>query len=160
MSSRPDSVSPSGPVQATLTSRVPLPEIHYETANGTKKSLSGHVGKPLLVNLWASWCLPCLEELNEFKQNWHKFQKSGIDVLALSVDGLDDEDGIQKANAIIQEMEFPFASGWATPELVDKLQLLHDHLFLPHQPPPKTKHILTFKLTFQEKLFVSSKRKQ
>ena len=43
---------------------------------------------PVLINLWASWCAPCLLELGEFGTASKRFSGAGVKVLALSVDGL------------------------------------------------------------------------
>lgn len=42
------------------------PEFAVETFEGTQWSLSGHLandGRPVFLNLWASWCFPCREEM-------------------------------------------------------------------------------------------------
>jgi hypothetical protein len=41
----------------------PLPEIELATAQGTRVNLSNFVGKPTVVNIWATWCPPCVREM-------------------------------------------------------------------------------------------------
>ena len=142
--STPEIAKPGGDVQVLLRSRVPLPPMDYQTSNTDTKSLAGHHGKPLLVNLWASWCQPCLHELNSLTNNQRRLRDAGVDVLALSVDGLtqDRNTDIETAELLLQKMDFPFSTGRATAELVDKLQLVHDQLFLPKGPLPVPTSIL------------------
>ena len=40
-----------------------VPSIEIKAPDGTMTKLSDMKGKPLLVNLWATWCIPCVKEL-------------------------------------------------------------------------------------------------
>ena len=39
------------------------PSVVLEARGGAKRRLSGYAGKPVLVNLWATWCAPCIAEM-------------------------------------------------------------------------------------------------
>jgi thiol-disulfide isomerase/thioredoxin len=41
----------------------PIPSIAIKNGEGAEAKLSDFKGKPLLVNLWATWCVPCIKEL-------------------------------------------------------------------------------------------------
>ena len=43
-------------------------------------------GRPLLVNFWATWCPPCIDELPMIEAFWRQNSSKGIQVLALAVD--------------------------------------------------------------------------
>jgi thiol-disulfide isomerase/thioredoxin len=51
---------------ATLTggSRQPMPALSLPALDGRTVALAGFVGKPTVVNLWATWCPPCRREMH------------------------------------------------------------------------------------------------
>ena len=132
-------------VQVFSAARTPLPRLTYTTLDGQAADHFEHLGNPVLLNLWASWCLPCVAELKEFVQEAPLVRSAGLKILALSVDGLGDEPagGTQAARKLIEELDFPFIAGMASAQLLDMLQLVHDRtLFDHHQPLPVPTSIL------------------
>ncbi len=123
--------------RVSLSTLLPMPSLTYQTADGSQHKIGFDSGKPLLVNLWASWCTPCVKELREFSAHESTLRSAGIDVLALSVDGLgDDKTSPQAATALLQKMNFPFSHGQANGELLDTLQRVHDDLVVLWKPLP------------------------
>jgi thiol-disulfide isomerase/thioredoxin len=43
----------------------PLPTVAFLAADGTRQSLSAYAGRPVLLNFWATWCVPCVAEMPE-----------------------------------------------------------------------------------------------
>jgi len=66
----------------------PLPEFAYKDLNGKLHRLSDYRGKWVVVNYWATWCPPCLEEIPELEVFHNSRQKDGSAVVL----GLDMED--------------------------------------------------------------------
>jgi thiol-disulfide isomerase/thioredoxin len=42
-----------------------LPDVSFQTLDGSPKTLAGFAGRPVLLNFWATWCIPCVAELPE-----------------------------------------------------------------------------------------------
>jgi tetratricopeptide (TPR) repeat protein len=121
-----------------LASRPASPILDYEDWAGHVRRAETELRKPLLLNLWASWCAPCVEELTELGARREQLEQSGVEILALSVDGLGDDRSAEPGalKAFLDGIHFPFKSGLATAELVDKLELLYTNLFGRHMSFP------------------------
>ena len=59
---------------------------NYENAKGGKTSLSDLKGKYVYVDVWATWCGPCLREIPSLKEVEKEFHGKNIEFVSLSVD--------------------------------------------------------------------------
>ena len=85
----PGVTSPGGPVKGVDRSHRGKPSVNatFEDPDGHETSLVGFSGKPLLVNLWATWCAPCVKELPTLDRLAQSNNKNGsLQVLAVSQD--------------------------------------------------------------------------
>lgn len=64
----------------------PAPDAPFQTAEGTTRHLADYAGKPVLVNLWATWCPPCVAELPSLATFARTLAPEGIRVLPISAD--------------------------------------------------------------------------
>ena len=75
-------VSPHGPsFKGNLASNFTLRNL-----SGKSISLADYAGKPVVVNFWATWCPPCLQETPWFEELSKKYPGSGLTFLGLSTD--------------------------------------------------------------------------
>lgn len=58
----------------------------WTATDGNMLQMASFRGKPLLINFWASWCTPCVEELPLVDAFYTSHQKSGWQVLGLAAD--------------------------------------------------------------------------
>ena len=101
----PDSES----IRIVLSAPLTLPELDYrdteDEAEATTRAISPKAGAYTLVNVWASWCLPCIAELEAFSRHADDLRAANVQVLALNVDSVE-----------------PQANGAAQPNAVSKIQ--------------------------------------
>lgn len=64
----------------------PAPEIEYTTDDGKPMSLKKHQGSTILINFWASWCAPCMEEMPSLVALENHFEKQGLVLLAFNIE--------------------------------------------------------------------------
>ncbi len=73
------------PLSAIMRADPPkaLPPAQFTTLDGAPKTLADYAGRPLVVNMWATWCIPCVAELPELDR---LAAAGGFIVLAVSAD--------------------------------------------------------------------------
>lgn len=70
----------------------PAPDIVLKNHKGSKKKLSQYQGKVVLVQFWASWCLPCRQFSDDWVNVYKKYKKSkfqdakGFEIYSISLD--------------------------------------------------------------------------
>jgi thiol-disulfide isomerase/thioredoxin len=63
-----------------------MPEVQYQTLTGEKVDLAKYHGKVLILNIWATWCAPCLKEIPQLTALQKRFAKDKIAILGVSID--------------------------------------------------------------------------
>jgi thiol-disulfide isomerase/thioredoxin len=66
--------------------RRPPQDFAFTDANGTAQSLSGLKGRVVLVNLWATWCPPCVAEMPDLDALQARLGGPAFQVVAVSLD--------------------------------------------------------------------------
>ena len=76
----PSGVKPARPGE-------PMPTIELPDLQGRMQSLPrAYAGRPLLINVWASWCGPCIEEMPELDRYAGTQGPTGVQVIGLALD--------------------------------------------------------------------------
>jgi thiol-disulfide isomerase/thioredoxin len=75
----------------TVDEHRPLPELVFDGPDGKKKTIADFAGKTLLVNLWATWCVPCREEMPALNALEKDLGSDRFEVVAINIDTGDDE---------------------------------------------------------------------
>jgi thiol-disulfide isomerase/thioredoxin len=82
-----------GEVAALTAATTPLrlPDLTFEDASGATKKLSDFHGKTVLLNLWATWCVPCRKEMPALDRLQAKLGSPNFQVVAVNIDTRDPE---------------------------------------------------------------------
>ena len=65
---------------------VPAPDFTLPGLDGQMVRLADFRGKVVLLNIWATWCPPCVEEMPSMEALYQKLKAEGFEILAVSVD--------------------------------------------------------------------------
>jgi peroxiredoxin len=81
-----EAVNANVPQGAPLALGARVPDVRATTLDGKDASLEALRGQAVLVNVWATWCEPCRQELPELATLHARYQKQGLRVVGVSVD--------------------------------------------------------------------------
>jgi cytochrome c biogenesis protein CcmG, thiol:disulfide interchange protein DsbE len=62
------------------------PNFSARALDGGEMSLADYSGKVVLLNIWATWCAPCREEMPSMQRLYEAFEGTDFEILAVSVD--------------------------------------------------------------------------
>jgi thiol-disulfide isomerase/thioredoxin len=80
------------------------PAIHAKLLDGTAVSLADDTGKVVVVNMWATWCAPCREEMPALDAYYRAHRDEGLVLVALS---MDDPKDVAKVREMTKAYSFP-----------------------------------------------------
>jgi cytochrome c-type biogenesis protein len=95
----------SGPAPTTVgnSSFAPAPDVEFEALDGQSVRLSSLRGRVVLLNFWATWCLPCRAEIPEFNILQRDLESKGLSVVGVSVSPVDTAESIRSFQKDIKQ---------------------------------------------------------
>lgn len=94
----------AGTTQFSTFDRVTMPNISGTTLDGQQLSLDSFRGKVVVLNNWASWCLPCNDEAPVLVAAAQKFDTKGVAFIGLDVS---DQDSSAKEFVDLYKVPYP-----------------------------------------------------
>ncbi|GAP06989.1 peroxiredoxin [Anaerolinea thermolimosa] len=82
------------------------PDFELQTLTGESVSLSSLRGKPVILNLWASWCPPCQAEMPSFQHVYEDYHERGVVILAVNLT-LQDREEDARQFVLKNHLSFP-----------------------------------------------------
>lgn len=90
----------------SVTSAKNMPKFSLQDMNGKTVSSQSLLGKgPLVINFWATWCIPCIQEMTAMKPMFDKYKGKGLQVVSISID---DAKTVSKVPAMVKLKGFPY----------------------------------------------------
>jgi len=99
---------PSPGLRISSTQHPFAPDFSLPDLSGRQLALSGYRGKVVLLDFWATWCVPCREEIPRFVELQSKHRDQGLQILGVSMD-----DGPEPVRDFYQQfkMNYPVVMG-------------------------------------------------
>ena len=109
-----DAANPAANALCEADAKPAVLDLKLRDMNGVEVNLADFKGKPLLINFWATWCPPCLEEIPYFVDLVNEYKDDGLIVLGISTDDTPDQ---IKPYADKLKMNYPVLVGLDQPDV-------------------------------------------
>jgi thiol-disulfide isomerase/thioredoxin len=86
--------------ETVTATALPIYELVLADLKGQPQGLGQWRGKVLIVNYWATWCLPCREEMPGFSRLQDKYRDKGVQFVGISIDTADKIVEFQKTTPV------------------------------------------------------------
>ena len=109
----PPAVTAAPPAITDLPLEVAV--VPLKDAKGASFKLGDFFGKVMVINLWATWCGPCRQEIPELVKLHKEFQSRGVEMIGLTTE--DPDASAEKVRKFIQDFQIDYRIGWATDQV-------------------------------------------
>jgi len=114
LSGQPKTAFPMPPLDGAQ----PLAQLGWVLPNGERSTISSFRGQVLVLDFYATWCLPCRESIPHLTELQKLHGSQGLAVVGLNVGGPEDRDAVP---AFARELDIHYPLGFPDPSLADLL---------------------------------------
>jgi thiol-disulfide isomerase/thioredoxin len=109
-------VKPAAPPRPTVITLPPnVIDAELQAVSGGPIKIAKYSGKPMIINLWATWCGPCRMEIPELVKLHQEYRGKGLEVIGLSTEN--PEESNDKVKRFVQDFNVGYRIGWATADV-------------------------------------------
>ncbi len=120
---RPNPIRSASTSNSAESSVPPLPENVMQASinllDGQKTRLADYSGKVLIVNLWATWCGPCRQEIPHLIEIAKEYKSKGVEVIGLTKEDPENQPEAVKQFSELMNINYPI--GWVDEEMQSEL---------------------------------------
>jgi thiol:disulfide interchange protein DsbD len=102
--------APGSAINASAALGPTLDAVPFHKLDGAELSTSDWKGKVVVLNYWATWCIPCRAEIPEFNKIARELGPKGVEVVGISMD----EDGAQSVKPFLKQIPMTYTVGLGT----------------------------------------------
>lgn len=131
----------------------PLPEINLKLVDGTTLDLASLRGKVVLIDFWATWCIPCISEIPMFNQFARQYKDRDFELIAISLD----EEGAEKVKPFLKKYPMNYTQVIGDAEVAQQFNVADSSLpvalMVDKQGRIRSRHVgVTKKETFESEI--------
>ena len=105
ISTRPISKNRMARTNFPMPPTKPIEQLRWKILDGEWQKISDFKGKVLVLDFWATYCAPCIEEIPHLKELQAKYGEKGFQVIGLHVGG---EEDLPRVPAFIEKLEIDY----------------------------------------------------
>lgn len=89
-----------------------LADAEFDLLDGTKSKLSDRKGKVVLVNIWGTWCGPCIAEMPALMAMQDQYRDKGLEIIGLNIgDGSGTPEPLDKVKKFVEDRKLNYTIG-------------------------------------------------
>lgn len=121
---KPKPATPQAQIQTAQQQAPPQPpaemapavlQANFKTLDGQTKKLADFSGKVVIVDLWATWCSPCRQEIPHLIEMAKNYKSKGVEVIGLTNENPATDS--QKVKDFSKQFKINYPLGWADPSM-------------------------------------------